>query len=122
MTYDEDEWLVKTEYTQRRVDSFIGDTNAWYATFGYRFGTVMLYFTYATVWDPRNTEADALPTPSPELAVLKDVVSNLTGINTWERFETFKHALTDGLPWRGQALVCPVGFKPLPYCFFFGVA
>lgn len=38
-------WLLQSEYTIRKTDSFLADTTGWYLTGGYRFGKVMPYIS-----------------------------------------------------------------------------
>lgn len=65
-TWDDGSLFVQGEYTQRRSESWIQDTNGWYLTGGYRFGDFMPYVSYASV----ETESDA---------VLDTTIANLPG-------------------------------------------
>lgn len=40
---DTGDWLLQSEYTIRKVESFLADTTGWYVTAGRRFGRVMPY-------------------------------------------------------------------------------
>jgi predicted porin len=74
VTYDDGQWLFQSEYTQRRTDSFVDDTNGWYSTLGYRFGDVMPYVSYGHVDTQVNHVTDGLFAPTPQLAGLKAAV------------------------------------------------
>lgn len=44
LTYDQDDIVVSTEFTKRRIKSgYIADTKGWYLTAGYRFGGLLPY-------------------------------------------------------------------------------
>lgn len=78
-TYDDGKLLFQGEYTQRRTDSLIEDTNGWYTTLGYRFGDFTPYISYADVHTKLNTAADNLPTPTAGLAGLKAAAIDVKG-------------------------------------------
>ncbi|MGQ5524347.1 hypothetical protein ACUHMQ_13960 [Chitinimonas sp. PSY-7] len=82
LIYEDANWLFQTELTQRRVDSFIGNTHAWYATLGHRFGKVMPYVSYAAVNGRGIYSTDMLPAPNQALEGLKTTLGNLSGVAT----------------------------------------
>jgi len=70
-SYDQGDWLANFEYTQRRTDSYVSDTNGWYLTVGHRFGK---FTPYVTVSELKVADANAvnnIPAPTPQLAGLK---------------------------------------------------
>lgn len=52
--FDNDELLVAAEYTKRKTDGLIPDSNGWYTTLGYRFGGVMPHITYSELETDEN--------------------------------------------------------------------
>ena len=72
--YDDGQLVFQGEYTQRRTDSLVEDTDGWYTTLGYRFGDFMPYVSYADVRTDLNHAADNLPTPTASLAGLKAAI------------------------------------------------
>ena len=46
-SYDPGHWFVISEWAHARLNSFLGDNTAWYASGGYRFGQFTPYVTYA---------------------------------------------------------------------------
>jgi hypothetical protein len=72
-TYDDGQYLFQAEYTQRRTDSIIANTHAWYTTFGYHWHSLQPYFTYAKVQTDNRHQENAIPTsglPAPLLPTL----------------------------------------------------
>ncbi len=63
-TWDDGQLLVQGEYTQRRTESYVEDTNAWYGTVGYRFGNFMPYVSYASIETQHDDTADKLAIPA----------------------------------------------------------
>lgn len=73
-TWDQGEWLLNAEYTQRRMETNVPDTNAWYVTAGRRFGH---WTPYMTVSQVRTVDTNVVNTIQPlnaQLAMLKGVV------------------------------------------------
>ncbi|MFT7723322.1 MAG: hypothetical protein QM788_10890 [Roseateles sp.] len=62
LTWDEGDWLLNAEYTQRRTESYIADTDGWYLTAGRRFGT---WTPYATVSQVRTVDSNVNNTVQP---------------------------------------------------------
>jgi hypothetical protein len=52
--FDNDDFLIAAEYTKRKTDGLIPDTNGWYTTLGYRFGSVMPHITYSEIETDEN--------------------------------------------------------------------
>jgi len=78
-SYDQGDWLANFEYTQRRTDSYVSDTNGWYVTVGHRFGK---FTPYLTMSELKVTDANAvnnIPAPTPQLAGLKAGVNLVLG-------------------------------------------
>jgi hypothetical protein len=74
--YDGGNLFFQSEYGQRRSDSFLADTDAWYASFGYRFGNVMPHLTISEAKVKSATSQRVLPTVGP-LAALGAGVNSL---------------------------------------------
>ena len=53
-------WLLQSEYTIRKVDSFLADTTGWYLTGGYRFGKVMPFVSFSRLRVDSRIGADDL--------------------------------------------------------------
>lgn len=53
-------WLIQSEYTIRKVDSFLADTTGWYITGGYRFGKVMPFVSLSRLRVDSKIGADNL--------------------------------------------------------------
>jgi hypothetical protein len=67
LTWDEGVWVVNTEYTQRRTETYVPDTNGWYVTVGRRFGS---WTPYATVSQVRTVDSNVNNTIQPVTAGL----------------------------------------------------
>ncbi len=52
---DYNNFIFSSEYGKRKVDSFYLGTSGFYTTLGYRFGSLIPYFTYAKVKMDKNT-------------------------------------------------------------------
>jgi hypothetical protein len=52
---DYQNFIFSSEYGKRKVDSFYLGTSGFYTTFGYRFGSLIPYFTYAKVKMDKST-------------------------------------------------------------------
>lgn len=61
--WDDGKLVVQSEYTQRRTESYVEDTNAWYGTVGYRFGDFTPYLSYANISTNHDDVADKLVAP-----------------------------------------------------------
>jgi len=77
LNWDEGQWVVAAEYTMRRTDSYVPDTNGWYLTVGHRFGA---WTPYATLSQVRTVASNVNNTVQPlnaQLAYLKSVVDGV---------------------------------------------
>jgi len=70
-SYDKGDWLANFEYTQRRTDSYVSDTNGWYLTVGHRFGKFTPYVTVSELKVAAANAVNNIPAPTPQLAGLK---------------------------------------------------
>ena len=57
---DYNNFIFSSEYGKRKVDSFYLGTSGYYTTFGYRFGSIIPYFTYAKVKMDKNTSLNTV--------------------------------------------------------------
>lgn len=73
--FDQGDWLANFEYTQRRTDSYVSDTNGWYLTVGHRFGKLTPYLTVSELKVADANAVNNIPAPSPALAQLKGGVN-----------------------------------------------
>jgi hypothetical protein len=87
--------VVQTEFSKRKVDGYVNDTNAWYVMAGYRFGKVLPYVTHSELKIDSivaNTVPAACPAGypaacTPTMAVLSGGVNTLknTGVGQGEQ-------------------------------------
>lgn len=77
LTWDEGQWLINAEYTQRRTDTYVPDTNGWYLTAGHRFGNWTPYATVSQVKTVSSNVNNTVPTATPQLAQLKAIVDGV---------------------------------------------
>jgi len=68
MNYDPGEWFVLAEAGHYRVDSFLGTTNSFYTSGGYRYGAFTPFVGYARITGkkppgPHALSLDGLPAP-----------------------------------------------------------
>ncbi|TXI22436.1 MAG: hypothetical protein E6Q67_06220 [Roseateles sp.] len=76
LNWDEGAWLVNAEYTMRRTETYVADTDAWYVTVGRRFGN---WTPYATASQIRTVDSNVTNTVLPlnaQLAQLKAIVDS----------------------------------------------
>lgn len=73
-TWDEGQWLVNAEYTMRRNESYVPDTNGWYVTVGRRFGSVTPYVIGSQVRTVDSNVNNTIQPLTPALAQLRAVV------------------------------------------------
>lgn len=57
---DPGSWLIESEYTIRKTESFLADSRGWYITGGYRFGRVMPYVRFSELKVTSRIGADNL--------------------------------------------------------------
>lgn len=77
VTWDQGEWVVATEYTQRRVKTFVSDSNGWYVTVGRRFGSLTPYVTVSEVKAVDSNVVNTIPAATAQLAALKAAVDGV---------------------------------------------
>jgi hypothetical protein len=77
LTWDQGEWLVNAEYTQRRIKSFLPDTDGWYVLVGHRFGPLTPYLTVSEARTVDSNVNNTIPAATPQLAALKGAVDGL---------------------------------------------
>lgn len=77
LTWDQGEWLVNAEYTQRRIKSFLSDTDGWYLLVGHRFGPLTPYLTVSEARTVNSNVNNTIPTATPQLTALKMAVDGL---------------------------------------------
>jgi len=97
-SYDAGGLVFQSEYTQRRTDSLVANTNAWYATFGYHFGNFTPYLSYAKIATQDRHQEDAIPTsglPAPLLPVMGALHAAVAG--AVEGYD--QHNTTLGVRW-----------------------
>jgi hypothetical protein len=76
IAYDGPRAFFQAEYGRRKADFFLANTNAWYASFGYRFGNIMPHVTVSSVDVTSRTSQNVIP-PLPALAALAAGVNSL---------------------------------------------
>lgn len=82
LAWDQGDWLANVEYTMRRTESYVPDTDGWYATLGHRFGKFTPYVTVSELKQKDSNVNNVIPAgvkiPSPPapfpIADLKAVV------------------------------------------------
>lgn len=72
--WDSGDWLVSSEYTQRRTDSYAADTNAWYVTVGHRMGKFLPYATVSELKHVDSNVVNVIKPLTPGLAQLSAAV------------------------------------------------
>lgn len=77
LTWDQGEWLVNAEYTQRRIKSFLADTDGWYVLVGHRFGPVTPYVTVSEARTVDSNVNNTIPAATPQLTALKAAVDGI---------------------------------------------
>lgn len=82
VAYDGGDLFFQSEYGQRRADLFLADTNAWYASFGYRFGNVMPHVTFSEAEVKSATTQAVVPPVGPLAGLAAGLDSLLAGQNT----------------------------------------
>ncbi|MEJ6007882.1 porin [Paucibacter sp. AS339] len=78
ITVDQGNWLAMAEYTMRRTESYVPDTDGWYATVGYRLGKFTPYVTISDLKQKDNNVNNSIPAgipiPAAQIPDLKAVV------------------------------------------------
>jgi hypothetical protein len=60
LRYDPGEWFVMGEWARSSTPAFIGNSEGWYITGGYRFGEVTPYMTVARIWAHGDVSAPGM--------------------------------------------------------------
>jgi len=76
LTWDQGDWVLNTEYTQRRTNTYVPDTDGWYVTAGRRFGS---WTPYATVSQVRTVASNVNNTIQPLTAGLTQLKAVVDG-------------------------------------------
>jgi Gram-negative porin len=76
LNYDEGNWVVSSEYTKRKTDSFVTDTTGWFITVGHRFGK---FTPYATLSELKRDSTNVNNTIPPGVAI-PNVTANLQAL------------------------------------------
>lgn len=90
-TYDPGKWFVMGEAARFDTHSLLGAKRAWYASAGYRFGTVTPYLTFARISaasatsDPGLPAAGLPPQPAALAAALNAALNRQLGLLTQQR-------------------------------------
>lgn len=74
--YDYKNYLVQTEYSKRKNDSFISDTSSWYVMGGYRIGKFLPYVAHSSLKQDSARSSSVIPAVGP-LAPLAASVNGL---------------------------------------------
>jgi hypothetical protein len=94
MAWDGGEWLVNTEYTQRRFALYAPDTDGWYVTVGRRVGT---WTPYATASQVRTVDSNVNNTIQPLTAGLAQLKAVVDGVLAGQRLN--QKTLSVGTRW-----------------------
>lgn len=74
LTWDEGQWLVNAEYTQRRVATYLPDTDGWYVTVGRRIGSWTPYASASQIKSVSTNVNNTVVAATPQLAQLRGIV------------------------------------------------
>jgi hypothetical protein len=75
LTVDRDSWVASMEFTMRRSDSAVPDTNGWYASGGYRIGKFTPYVVVSELRTVDSNVNNTIPRGlSPQITVLAATV------------------------------------------------
>lgn len=77
LTWDQGDWVASAEYTQRRVKTFLADTDGWYVLVGHRFGPLTPYVTVSEARTVNSNVNNTIPAATPQLAALKAAVDGV---------------------------------------------
>ena len=97
-SYDPGAWFVMSEWSKTKIESFFGNSIAWYVSGGYRLGSVTPYLTYAqtrSAGDGSKQQLDAGSAP-PFLAGL---ANNLNGVLAAMTRPVDQKTITMGARW-----------------------
>ena len=93
--YDSGNLILNAEYTMRRTESYVSDTDGWYGTVGYRVQKFTPYLTISQVKFKDGNVNNTIPAGVPSLAALKGGVD---GLLTSQKLNE-KSNSTSGLIW-----------------------
>jgi hypothetical protein len=81
MSMDWNNFIILSEYAMRRTDTrLVGDTNSWYAMFGYRYGKFTPYYYHGDTSQVSIRDFAGLPTTGPaQLAPLLALAAGANG-------------------------------------------
>ena len=79
VTLDRDNWLAMAEYTMRRTESYVPDTDGWYATLGYRLGKFTPYVTISDLTQKSSNVDNKIPAGVPIPGVAPDLKALVDG-------------------------------------------
>ena len=77
LTWDQGDWVVSSEYTQRRIKTFLADTDGWYVLVGHRFGPLTPYVTVSEARTVDSNVNNTIPAANAQLAALKAAVDGI---------------------------------------------
>jgi len=77
LTWDQGQWVVSAEYTQRRIKTFLADTDGWYVLVGHRFGALTPYITVSESRTVDSNVTNTIPAATPQLTALKAAVDSV---------------------------------------------
>lgn len=100
LTWDEGNWLVNAEYTQRRTDTYASDTNGWYVTVGHRYGKFTPYATVSQLKQIDSNVNNTIPTagyPAATQAQLNFLSANVNGVVASQKRD--EKTLAAGVRW-----------------------
>ena len=75
--YDSGNLILNAEYTMRRTESYVSDTDAWYGTVGYRVQKFTPYVTISQVKFKDGNVNNTVPGGVPSLAGLKGAIDGI---------------------------------------------
>lgn len=100
LTWDQGDWLVNAEYTQRRTDTYASDTNGWYFTLGHRFGKFTPYGTVSQLKQIDSNVNNTIPKsgyPAATQAQLNFLSANVDGVVAGQKRD--QKTLSAGIRW-----------------------
>ena len=101
LNYDPGDWFVMSEFVAFKGKGFLSDSRSWYASGGYRFGSVTVYATYSDI--KAQIESEAGITTS-GLGAVPALAGGAAGINavlntTLKAITATQHTVTAGARW-----------------------
>jgi hypothetical protein len=67
LTWDQGDWVASAEYTQRRIKTFLADTDGWYVLVGHRFGPLTPYVTVSEARTVNSNVNNTIPAATAQL-------------------------------------------------------